>query len=230
MNSDKDSCILFFAKWPVEGRVKTRLAAEIGDKQAVELYKLFIKDLTCLLESLDIHFKFCFDPSGAKHSFEEWLGKQYCYTPQIGINLGKRLEKAFFDAFEENFSKVVAIGSDSPDLPADFLKESFVGLDSHDAVIGPCCDGGYYLIGFSKNSFLPEVFDNISWSSDSVFEQTVCILKRHRRNVCLLPLWHDVDTPADLQSLVLRTRNTVFEKSRTYIYLMADGLWSRPNV
>jgi rSAM/selenodomain-associated transferase 1 len=165
-----------------------------------------------------------------KSIFLEWLGERHCYRPQTGKNLGERLKNAFDNAFEEGFSKVVAIGSDSPDLPVHYLKESFEVLQAHDAVIGPANDGGYYLIGFSKEGFIPEAFDNISWSTDSVFEQTVSILKRHGRNVYLLPLWHDVDTIADLKSLLFRTRNTAFEKSKTYLYLTADELWSKPDV
>ena len=160
----------------------------------------------------------------------EWLGEQHCYRPQTGNNLGERLKNAFDNSFEEGFSKVVAIGADSPDRPVNYLIESFEALAAHDAVIGPANDGGYYLIGFSKEGFIPEAFDNISWSSDGVFEQTVRILKRHGRKVYLLPMWHDVDTIADLKSLLLRTRNTAFEKSKTYLYLTADGSWSKPDV
>lgn len=230
MSPYNNSCVLLFAKSPIKGQVKTRLAAQTGEDFAVELYKCFVEDLISLVESLDVQLKLCFYPPNTKLNFLEWLGEQHCYRPQIGNNLGERLKNAFNNAFKEGFSKVVVIGSDSPDLSVQFLIEGFDVLSSYDAVIGPASDGGYYLIGFSKDGFIPEVFDNISWSSDSVFEQSVSILKRHGRNVYLLGLWHDVDTVADLKSLLSRTRNTVFEKSRTYLYLTAERLWSKPNV
>lgn len=226
----KQSCLLLFVKSPIKGQVKTRLAAETGADFAAELYKSFVEDLISIIENLDVQLTLCFYPANAKLSFLEWLGERHCYRPQTGNNLGERLKNAFSNAFEEGFFNVVAIGSDSPDLPEDFLRQAFKELESHDAVVGPSSDGGYYLIGFSKDRFTPEVFDNISWSSDSVFEQTDHILTLHRRNVYLLPLWHDVDTIADLKPLLSRTRNTVFEKSKTYLYLTADGLWSKPNV
>jgi rSAM/selenodomain-associated transferase 1 len=225
-----NNCLLLFLKSPIKGQVKTRLAAETGGDFEVELYKCFVEDMISLIENIGVRFKLCFYPPNMKSTFSEWLGEQHCYRPQTGDNLGERLRNAFEIAFEEGSSNVLAIGSDSPDLPVHYLKESFKALAAHDAVVGPANDGGYYLIGFSKEKFTPEVFDNISWSTDSVFEQTVSVLKRHGRKVYLLPLWHDVDTLADLKSLLLRTRNTAFEKSKTYLYLTADGSWSKPDV
>jgi rSAM/selenodomain-associated transferase 1 len=225
-----NTCLLLFVKSPIKGQVKTRLAAEAGGDFVVELYKCFVEDMISLVENLGVQFKVCFCPANMKSTFSEWLGEQHCYRAQTGNNLGERLRNAFGKAFKEGFSNVVAIGSDSPDLPANYLTESFEVLDAHDAVIGPANDGGYYLIGFSKEGFIPEVFDNISWSTDGVFEQTVSILKRHGPKMYLMPLWHDVDTIADLKSLLLRTRNTAFEKSKTYSYLTANGSWSKPDV
>lgn len=230
MNSQCDSCVLLFAKLPVKGQAKTRLAAEIGEDLTVGLYRCFVEDLVSRIENLDVGLELWFCPPGGKSSFVEWLGEQYSYKPQTGSDLGERLKNAFDSAFAEGFSKVVAIGSDSPDLPEKYLRQAFEGLASHDAVVGPSSDGGYYLIGFSQESFLPDAFDDIPWSSDGVFEQTVCALERQGRDAYILPLWYDVDTAADLQSLLLRTRLTPFENSRTYRYLTANGLWSTENV
>ncbi len=229
MNHYKN-CLLLFAKSPIKGQVKTRLAAEKGEDFTVELYKHFVEDMIYLVNNLGVHLKLCFYPPHTRLNFSEWLGEQYCYSPQVGDDLGERLSNAFDSAFEEDFSNVVAIGSDSPDLPVHYLKESFEALAKHDTVIGPSNDGGYYLIGFSKEGFIPEVFENIAWSTNSVFEQSEIILKRHGRKVYLLPLWHDVDTIEDLKSLISRTRNTAFEKSKTYSYLTANGFWSKPDV
>ena len=225
-----NNCLLLFVKSPIKGQVKTRLAAQTGGDFEVELYKCFVEDMISLVENLDAHLEICFYPPHMISTFSEWLGQQHCYKAQIGNNLGERLRNAFDKALEEGFSNVVAIGSDSPDLPVHYLIESFEALEEHDTVIGPANDGGYYLIGFSKEGFIPEVFDNISWSTDGVFEQTVSIAKQHGRKMHLLPLWHDVDTIADLKSLLLRTRNTAFEKSKTYSYLTADGSWSKSDV
>lgn len=214
-----NQCILFFAKSPIKGQVKTRLSAEIGDDQAVELYKCFVEDLIALLEGLKLHFKCCFRPPDAKQVFIKWLGQKHCYIPQTGDNLGERLENAFRMTFEENFTKALVIGSDSPDLPADFLREALQALDTYDAVVGPCLDGGYYLIGFTKQSFVPQVFEGVSWSTPLVCGQTLNTLRKHKLKVYLLPRWYDVDVLSDLNKLVLRNKDTAFLKSKTLTFI-----------
>jgi rSAM/selenodomain-associated transferase 1 len=230
MSRSNDSCILFFVKYPAFGRVKTRLAEHLDREIVTQLYKNFIADILVALRSLNTNLKIFFDPPDAQLKFQQWLGKEHSYAPQTGENLGQKMKNAFQRTFADNFSKAVIIGSDSPDLPENFLRQAFSALESHDAVIGPASDGGYYLIGFSKKTFLPEAFDNISWSTNIVFEQTVNILKQHRRNVYPLPKWYDVDTLDDLNALLLRNKNTAFNKSETYSYLTSNKLWSGSNV
>jgi rSAM/selenodomain-associated transferase 1 len=213
------NCLLLFVKSPIKGQVKTRLAAETGGDFVVELYKYFVEDTISLAENLDVHLEVCFCPANRKTTFSEWLSEQYCYTPQVGDNLGKRLRNAFESAFEEGFSNVIAIGSDSPDLPEEFLRLAFKELESHDAVIGPGSDGGYYLIGFSRTSFLPVAFDGIAWSTSAVCKQTVEILKRHKLKMYLLPEWHDVDTRSDLEKLIARNKDTAFVQSKTAAFI-----------
>jgi rSAM/selenodomain-associated transferase 1 len=219
MNSRSSNCIVMFVKSPTTGQAKTRLAAEIGEDAAVRLYRCFVEDLISMVEKLDTSLRICFYPPETKSLFLQWLGEQHGYIPQTGDDLGERLKNAFVDAFEQGFSKVVAIGSDSPDLPASFLRQAFEELDFNDAVVGPSSDGGYYLIGFSADSFAPEAFDGIAWSTSAVFGQTRMKLKMHGLGVHLLPQWHDVDTRADLDGLIARNENTSFALSRTLAYI-----------
>ena len=81
------------------------------------------------------------------------------------------MENAFQRCFADGFTAVVLIGSDIPDLPPEILAEAFAALDSRGAVIGPAVDGGYYLIGFTKEMFAPGVFEGISWSTEAVFRR-----------------------------------------------------------
>jgi rSAM/selenodomain-associated transferase 1 len=223
-------CVLLFVKPPIAGEVKTRLGTEIGEEQAAELYKCFVLDLLSQLKQLGVAFRICYSPVENSEQISQWLGAEHEFIPQQGLNLGERMENAFLDAFDNNFNQAVIIGSDSPDLPEDFLELSFSALETHDVVIGPASDGGYYLIGFTQAAFLPETFEAIRWSSDSVFEQTVNILKQHKRDMYLLPQWYDVDTLGDLKSLLERNKNTTFRQSRTFSYLVADKSWSKFNV
>ena len=205
MNPDNNSCVILFVKYPTPGRVKTRLAEQLGQKRAAEVYKNFVVDILATLANLNVNLKIFFEPADAQQRFQSWLGKEYSYIAQAGGDLGQKMKNAFQCVFADGFSRAVVIGSDSPDMPADFLDSSFTALDSHDAVIGPAADGGYYLIGFSGDSFLPEAFEQICWSTDRVFWQTINTLKKHRRKVHLLPQWYDVDTFEDLKSLQKRT-------------------------
>lgn len=230
MESDNKNCILFFVKYPAPGKVKTRLAKELGSATAVELYRNFTLDILDTLQNLNINFKIVFDPPDTRILFQKWLGKNYSYAPQIGQDLGQKMKNAFQQGFSEGFNKVVLIGSDSPDLPEVLLRSALSVLETHDVVIGPASDGGYYLIGFSQKAFLPEVFEGICWSSHSVSMQTINILKKYLRRPYLLPLWHDVDTLDDLKSLVARNKNTAFEASRTFRYLTANKLLEKSDV
>jgi rSAM/selenodomain-associated transferase 1 len=219
MSPSNDSCIILFAKYPAPGRVKTRLAKQLGPERAAELYRNFVLDILDTLQSLDVPLRIFFEPPEALDEFRTWLGDDYRYVSQTGPALGQRMKNALVHTFAEGFSKVALIGSDLPDLPADFLNLGLRALDTHQALLGPSDDGGYYLIGFSRDAFLPEAFDDIAWGTDRVFAHTVKILKRHRRKLYVLPRWHDVDTLEDLKSLVARSRNTDFRKSRTFSFL-----------
>lgn len=216
--------ILFFVKHPASGRVKTRLAEHIGRDIAIELYKSFVADTLRTLHTMGVNFKIVFYPPDAENQFQKWLGEGYSYSPQIGKNLGQRMKNAFLQAFSDGSESAIIIGSDSPDLPNEYLKLGFKALETNDVVVGPSSDGGYYLIGFVKEAFLPDVFEGITWSSSDVFEQTLNILKKHNQRVYLLPQWHDVDTLTDLKSLVRRNKNTAYQKSATICYLKDSTL------
>lgn len=215
MNSQGDSCILLFTKCPVNRQVKTRLAAHIGQQAARRLYEVFVLDTLALLEAMNVPLRICFDPLGAEEQIKQWLGGKYSYVAQTGEDLGQRMKNAFVHSFEEGFNKVILIGSDIPDVPREYLSSALKALEAHDVVVGPSSDGGYYLIGFAKMSFLPVAFDDISWSTPAVCKQTTETLTRHKLNVFLLPEWHDLDTPSDLEMLIARNRDTAFAESRT---------------
>jgi len=215
MNDPSENCVLFFVKHPASGKVKTRLAEHVGQNVATDLYKSFVFDILTTLRAICVDFKIVFYPPDDENEFQQWLGEGYSYAPQIGKDLGQRMKHAFLRAFIDGFRSVVIIGSDLPDLPADYLELGFKALETNDVVLGPSSDGGYYLIGFAKEAFLPDVFEGITWSSADVFEQTLNILKKHEQRVYLLPQWHDVDTWADLSELVERNKSTAFNQSNT---------------
>jgi rSAM/selenodomain-associated transferase 1 len=191
--------LLFFIKNPEKGKVKTRLASAMGDEMAVKLYRCFLLEMLSTLNRGTFLFYLCFYPGDSLNDLKDWLGDHYLYAPQMGENLGERMKNGFMEAFFMNFKRVVLIGSDIPDLPLEFIEEAFTALRNHDAVIGPSVDGGYYLIGFRCDVFSSKVFEGIPWSTKTVFEDTMKVLKQENRTIYTLPSLRDIDTVEDLR-------------------------------
>lgn len=212
--------IIIFVKEPEQAEVKTRLASEIGGELAVKIYKSFVLDTLSTLKTLDTPITICFYPPEAAERIAKWLGPEYEYRPQSGRDLGQRMKNAFRQAFDEGADRIVLIGSDIPDIPKGFVTQAFDALDARDAVIGPATDGGYYLIAFKKETFRPEAFENIQWSTPAVFDQTIHELNRQKLETQTLPQWHDIDTVSDLSDLVIRNHNTPFQNSKTYLSIL----------
>jgi rSAM/selenodomain-associated transferase 1 len=123
------------------------------------------------------------------------------YLPQRGNGLGERLVNIFADLLDAGFSKIVIMGSDSPTLPTAYVHEAFAALSDPrtDAVLGPCSDGGYYLVG--ARALHVGLFENITWSTSAVLAETLAQARLHQLHVTLLPAWYDIDNGADLHKL-----------------------------
>ncbi len=229
IGENPDALILFFVKYPEPGGVKTRLAEVIGSEEAAELYRNFVLDLLAKLRSLKLPFRICFYPQQRRGSLTEWLGNEYEYSHQRGGDLGERMAAAFQDAFSEGHRRVVLMGSDFPDLPQSIIEASLSALNTHDSVIGPAVDGGYYLIGFRNETFCREVFEGMDWGTESVSRRTLSILKDHQRGVYVLPGWNDTDTMEDLEQLIKRSEDTGFSASNTMEFLskLENNSWSQ---
>ena len=226
MDTAKQSCIIFFMKYPEPGQVKTRLGHAIGQQQAAELYACFVEDIVDLLIEKNIPTICCYEPDSARASIEAWLGPRHHYVAQAGTTLGERMENAFTQSFKLGFSRAIVIGTDIPDLPATHLHEALEAVKSHDCVIGPATDGGYYLIGLPAVTFVPAIFQDITWSTSTVYAETMATLHGHHLKPHILPTWHDVDTYADLCELIERNANTSFATSKTYQTVLQNG-WQR---
>ncbi|HTZ19088.1 MAG TPA: TIGR04282 family arsenosugar biosynthesis glycosyltransferase [Dissulfurispiraceae bacterium] len=211
--------VLLFVRAPQRGTVKTRLQPVIGEEGALDIYRCFILDILDTLRTANLTIRIFFSPTDSREEITDWLGHVFDYTPQTGESLGERMENAFVQMFSEGTEKAVLIGSDIPDLPASIFYEAFAALDANDAVIGPATDGGYYLIGFRNNTFMPEIFRGIKWSSGSVFRITMDIFEAHGCRPHVLPIWNDLDTGDDLRHFFLRNRRSDFAISRTMSYL-----------
>lgn len=210
---EKECALLVFIKYPEEGKVKTRLAQTIGAKKAMDWYRVFVEyslERYDRIESADSIVYF--DPPDAREDFHEWLDDTFIFKPQPSGDLGGRL-KGGFDDLLSKYRKVIALGTDSPDLPLDYITEAISELDQNEVVIGPTEDGGYYLIGLSH--MIPDLFENIPWSTSDVFPSTVEILNEKKINFHQLPKWYDVDTEQDLKRFLLHWNTDFKKKSQT---------------
>jgi rSAM/selenodomain-associated transferase 1 len=221
--SGVNKSILFFVKYPSPGKVKTRLAGYVGEEMALGLYKCFVKDLMNTLSMVNADLLICYRPEVSIDRMKEWLGSENEYVIQEGSSLGERMKNCFVNSFKKGYKTSLVIGSDSPDLSIDIIESAFKSLEESDVVIGPSIDGGYYLIGFNESSFLGDVFENIKWSTDSVFEESMNVFKKNNYKVCRLSGWYDVDTLKDLQELYDRNKNSGFSNSNVMSYLKENN-------
>lgn len=215
----KKTGVLIFIKYPFFGEVKSRLSINFGKNLTVTLYQKFVQDSLEMLKRTNYSVIICYYPQDRIIEFKKWLGNKFEFIPQEGNNLGERLKNCFIKGFELGYNNLVVIGSDSPDLSEKIIHESIEKLNDYETVIGPSEDGGYYLIGFTNQSFSQKVFDNINWSTSGVFEETIYKLKSERKKIFILEKWHDVDTIQDLKELYKKNINTNFKTSKTMIFL-----------
>lgn len=213
--------IIVFVRYPEPGKVKTRLARDLGDEAAAELYSAFVKDTLEGLRQAEARRMVFYDPDlpspeGAEEAVREWLGPDEELFPQRGHDLGQRMEAAFRRAFALGLERVVIMGSDVPDFPGPLVGMAVDVLHRRDAVVGPAQDGGYYLIGFNRKAYMPEIFENMPWGTDQVYARTVKLLLHAGLEMTRLPEWNDVDTVRDLNVLWRLNKNSSFAHSRTY--------------
>jgi len=212
-------CIIVFARAPEKGLVKTRLAKKLPPDTVLSLYKCFVADVLDAIDTELYHIRICFFPAYASGNMIQWFGSQYDYIPQEGCDIGQRMLSAFSKTFSDGFNPVLLIGSDIPALTSSIVHQACDALLRTDAVIGPSHDGGYYLIGFNSDTFQPDVFNNMPWSSPQVFSLTLSRLTIHCRRVHILPVCQDIDEPDDLISFVRSASPSMIRSSHTLRYL-----------
>jgi hypothetical protein len=199
-----DAAMLIFARKPLPGRVKTRLTPPLSPEEAAALYSAMVLDVLDKCRHITVADQLlCYDNRpGTREFFTPLLGDGALF-PQEGDGLGERLEHAFSHAFNRGYRRVVVIGTDSPDLPARYIRDAFRLLEDgpQKAVFGPTEDGGYYLLGLTSPQ--PLLFRDIPWSTDRVLEASLAKCSEAGLRTELLPRWHDLDTAADLKRLPL---------------------------
>ena len=184
--------LLLFVKNPVLGTVKTRLAQTTGDEFALAAYRVLLTHTRKVTEAVDVTRYLFYASTINEH--DEWSADRFEKRVQPNGNLGDRMRAAFEEVLAKHDAAII-IGSDCADLRPEHLERARTELTTHDAVIGPVFDGGYYLLGL-KNP-LPDVFSGIEWSTETVFRETARRLVELERTFATLPTLHDVDYEED---------------------------------
>lgn len=189
-----------FCKAPITGQVKTRLCPPLTLAQAAELYKIALDETLRRFSALACDLVICYSGD------QSYFAQNYPLIqrrPQQGEDLGARLGEALRALLLQGYSRVVLMGSDSPDLPVELVDQAFAQLASVDVVVAPATDGGYVLLG--ARCYHAALFDAMPWSSSTLMAQTRAALATSDISWQQLKVWQDMDDKDDLRELLRRS-------------------------
>lgn len=185
--------LIIFARNPVRGKVKTRLAATMGDDKALSIYQSLLEYTVQITQQLPCD-RYVFYADGISNN-DVWSNDLYLKKNQEGNDLGQRMLHAFDTLFQQGYQKIIIIGTDCFELSSTILLDAFTALDEKEVVIGPSEDGGYYLLGIRQ--FFPFLFEEKAWSTNTVYSSTVQQLAIQNIRYDTLPILNDIDTEDD---------------------------------
>ncbi len=190
-----ENLILIFTRNPELGKVKTRLAASIGEENALEIYKHLLEHTKKV--TLETNFDKRVLYSEEINTNDIWNNHLFQKKLQFGKDLGVRMYNAFKEGFDDGYKKIVIIGSDLIELESNDIKEAIKKLENNDIVIGPAQDGGYYLLGMKQ---IPEdIFRNKEWGTNTVLKETLKDVQNLKHY--LLQEKNDIDTVEDIRDV-----------------------------
>jgi uncharacterized protein len=207
------SKIIVFTRYPRPGKTKTRLIPLLGGKGAATLQRKLTERVVTVVkhfsESCNVPIEIRYH-GGSAVLMSRWLGNDLVYRRQEGVGLGRKMHRAFQEAFEDGCAGVILVGADVLGISVPILEASLDLLASHDLVLGPANDGGYYLLGLREPR--PEIFENISWGSSDVLTETVERAGKLGLDVGFVQALDDVDRPEDFLKLNLHGWFTQLER------------------
>jgi rSAM/selenodomain-associated transferase 1 len=205
------NALLVVAKRPFPGHTKTRLSPPLSPRDSADLYENFLRDTLDIIRLVpDVQPIISYLPLKEEAYFRS-LAPDFALLPQHGDNLGARLDNALTHCLMNGYQNAVIMDSDSPTLPAAYLAQAFTALDKADVVLGPCADGGYYLIGLNHPQ--PCLLRGVQMSTPHVVRDTLNLAAADGLSVIQLPLWYDVDTAVELERLKLELASLPLERA-----------------
>jgi uncharacterized protein len=195
------NALIVVAKRPAPGQTKTRLSPPLKPEQASALYECFLLDtLAHMRQVRNTRHVIAYLPRDEQEYFHQFAS-DFELIPQEGADLGERLDRALTSYLSHGYKRVIIMDSDSPTLPPDYLSRAFDVLsDGADVVLGPCDDGGYYLIGIKKPA--PRLLREVRMSTPTVAAETSALAKEGGLKLTSLPMWYDVDDVTSLFRLI----------------------------
>jgi len=219
--------LIIFTRYPEPGKTKTRMIPELGVEGAADLQRQMtdhlVSKLKTLIEQRSLAVEIRFE-GGSEKLMREWLGPSFSYRHQGRGDIGRRMQRALGDGFQDDSTSIVIIGSDIPDISSEIIDQAFEELQKSNLVLGPAGDGGYYLIGIQKadqDQAYPELFEAINWGTNQVLSQTIAAANQLGIGYALLDTLKDVDRPEDLKiwNHALRSESDLAAKKRLSIII-----------
>jgi len=193
MTSTQKNALIIFVRTPLLGKVKTRLAATVGNGQALKIYVQLLQHTKKVAGGAN---STCFVFYADEIQLNDmWPLPMFSKKLQANGDLGHRMQNAFEEVFAEGYQKVCIVGSDCPGLTTNHIDNAFELLNNNEVVIGPSYDGGYYLL--AMKILQCNLFKNIPWSTAEVMVDTISKLNHVGTSFALLTKLSDVDTEGD---------------------------------
>ncbi|HEX6777699.1 MAG TPA: TIGR04282 family arsenosugar biosynthesis glycosyltransferase [Ktedonobacterales bacterium] len=197
--------LFLVARLPLVGQTKTRLGQAIGHEAAARLYQAFLTDLgerftrAAARDGYDLFWFYAAPDEASEATFAACVPAGAGLIRQAGGDFAARLWQGFETLAGRGYERVLVLGSDSPHVPAAWVARAFASLETHDVVIGPARDGGYYLLG--QRGAPVDLFSGITMSTPTVHAETLARAQAAGLSVALAPATFDVDEADDLDRL-----------------------------
>ncbi len=204
MNPAMSDRLILFTKFPEPGHVKTRLIPALGAEGAANLHRKLTEHCVEQMAPMTADSNLAltiFYAGGSDTLMQDWF-PHIPLVEQCGKDLGQRMAAAFIHARNRGDQRIVLFGADCPGLNNDLICKALNLLDTHDLILGPTFDGGYYLIGISTGYQVSNLFAllaDTAWGTAEVLQQTLDRTKAANSSYALLPPLNDIDRPEDLE-------------------------------
>jgi len=192
--------LLVIAKRPAPGQTKTCLCPPFSYQEAAALYECLLQDMLNIARQIPNVTSFINYWPHEDAGYFRQIAPDFALIPQVGNSLGERLDNVLAHCLTHGFDQAVITNSDSPTLPPHHLDLAFEYLAKNDVVLGPCDDGGYYLIGLTKPQ--PRLLCEVVMSTPTVLQDTLALAKEENLRTAILPGWYDVNTVSELNRLI----------------------------